>query len=164
MTSDPTAARGAVLTHLFGPCTGRSAPQPRLARHEGGRLATTPQPQSKEESSGRPSASCLPAARAAANVAELSWGDERSIEQQLHAILAAGQRQTLAELAGADLAPDGGISIDSMSAVFLYSIVYDVLARRGMPRLGANSSASDFVSTRSLARLIHRLRRVEAVA
>jgi hypothetical protein len=145
------------MRHLFGPPTARAVPQPAM-------LTTTPIVAPAAATSSVPDSRCVLAARAAANARQLAWGDEAAVERQVLAILAASQRRALTELGSHLLAADGSVAIDSMSAVFVYSIIFDILGSRAMPRLGSNSVPADFVSTRSLARLVHRLRRSESAA
>jgi hypothetical protein len=77
--------------------------------------------------------------------------------------LAASTQRTLAELGAGELARDGSLAIDSMNAVFVCRIVARVLGPWGWTRLRGNCDPRDFVSVRSVAGLITRLRR-EVVA
>jgi hypothetical protein len=84
--------------------------------------------------------------------------DVGGMEDQVLTILAAAQRRSLAELAAEQRAPDGGIMIDSMSAVFVCSIINRTLGGGVLWRLAGASQPADFVSTRALANLLYRLR------
>lgn len=77
--------------------------------------------------------------------------DVGGMEDQVLTILAAAQRRSLAELAAEQRAPDGGIMIDSMSAVFVCSIINRTLGGGVLWRLAGASQPADFVSTRALA-------------
>gem|GEM_PF-6904861 len=70
----------------------------------------------------------------------------------------------MAELVTGELAGDGSLAIDSMSAVFVCRIVSRVLGPRGWTRLRGHCDPQDFVSVRSVAGLIARLRSGAAVA
>ncbi|MGI8667495.1 MAG: hypothetical protein ACR2N4_15960 [Jatrophihabitans sp.] len=86
------------------------------------------------------------------------------IEQQVLTILTASTQRTIAELKVGELASDGSLAIDSMLAVFVCRIVARVLGPRDWTRLRGNCEPKDFVSVRSVAGVIARLRRAVVVA
>lgn len=94
----------------------------------------------------------------AADAEVLRGCDVGGMEDQILAILGASQRRSLSELVAGPRAPDGGVTIDSMSAVFVCSIINRTLGGGVLPRLAGSSQPGDFVSTRALANLLHRLR------
>jgi hypothetical protein len=89
----------------------------------------------------------------------LQTGSLTELEQQVLAILAASTQRTIAELQAGAPASDGSLAIDSMLAVFVCRIVARVLGPRGWKRLRGNCKPKDFVSVRSVAEVIARLRR-----
>jgi hypothetical protein len=93
----------------------------------------------------------------AADAEVLVAGDIDGIQGQIHEILAASQRRTLQELTASPITTDGGVLIDSMSAVFVCGVIDRVLGGGVLSRLANNSQPSDFVSTRALASLVVRL-------
>jgi hypothetical protein len=132
-----------VFAHLFGPWGATAAAtQPRLA-------------DTTEDAAPQRS---VAAAMQAADADVLRRCDVGGMEDQILAILAASQRRSLSELAAGQRAPDGGVMIDSMSAVFVCSIINRTLGGGVLPRLAGSSQPGDFVSTRALANLLHRLR------
>lgn len=139
----PTGPRADVFAHLFGPWGATAAAtQPRLA-------------DTTEDAAPQRS---VAAAMQAADADVLRRCDVGGMEDQILAILAASQRRSLSELAAGQRAPDGGVMIDSMSAVFVCSIINRTLGGGVLPRLAGSSQPGDFVSTRALANLLHRLR------
>lgn len=152
--AEPIAAERAVRrAALFGTASGgHRAVQP-IPRHR-----------SEVESSGAPVDVALAPALLAADRTVLRTGTITELEQQVLAILAASKQRSVADLQTGELARDGGLAIDSMSAVFVCRIVARVLGPREWTRLRGNCKPKDFVSTRSVAGLISRLRRAVAVA
>lgn len=100
----------------------------------------------------------------AADRAVLRTGTIAQLEHQALAILAASKQRTVAELQAGEFARDGSLAIDSMSAVFVCRIVARALGPREWTSLRGNCEPKDFVSVRSVAVLISRLRRAVAVA
>lgn len=94
----------------------------------------------------------------------LRTGTLTQLEQQVLAILAASKQRTVADLQAGDLAQDGSLAIDSMSAVFVCRIVARVLGPGGWTSLRGKCEPKDFVSVRSVAGLISKLRRAVAAA
>lgn len=139
----PTGPQGGTFTHLFGPW---------------GATAAATQPRPADTTEGVAPRRAVAAAMQAADAAVLRACDVSGIEDQIVAILAAAQRRSLAELAAGQRAPDGGITIDSMSAVFVCSIINRTLGGGVLRRLADASQPADFVSTRALANLLYRLR------
>lgn len=90
-------------------------------------------------------------------------GNLGQLEQQVIAILAASKQRTPAEIQAGELAGDGGIAIDSMSAVFVCRIVSRVLKPEEWTTLRGNCAPEDFISVTAVARLIDRLRRAKAI-
>jgi hypothetical protein len=139
--ASPARNEGSAFTRLFGSWgASRSAVPPRPAAP-----AAVP-------------VRAVAAALAAADPQALATGDMAEIQEQIHAILAASQRRSLAEFAAGPVATDGGIVIDSMSAVFACSVVNSTMGGGVLSRLAGNSRRDDFVSTRALAALLIRLR------
>jgi hypothetical protein len=152
MTEADTGQRSARRAALFGAASGRHrAVQPIPRRQQG------------VTSIRRPDELATAAAVRAADPAVLLAGTTEQVEHQVLAILAASKQRTVTDLQTGDLARDGSLAIDSMSAVFVCRIVAQVLGPRDWTRLRGNCSATDFVSTRSVASLVSRLRR-QAVA
>jgi hypothetical protein len=145
MTSSLIPTQSDTLRHLFGPCVTPAR--------------TVAQPRPPAVNAPAPVTASLPAARAAADAVTLLTGDQDQVEDQVVDILAASQRRTTGELAAEAHAPDGGIAIDSMSSVFVYSIIRRAVGTSAVPKLGKkNCEPADFLSTRALARLVCRLR------
>lgn len=94
----------------------------------------------------------------AANANVLLSGGVEQLQDQVHAILAAAQRRSLQEFAAGPVAIDGGVPIDSMSAVFVCGVVDRVLGGGVLSKLARHSRPTDFVSTRALSSLLVRLR------
>lgn len=100
----------------------------------------------------------------AADRTVLRTGTLAQLERQVLDILAASKQRTVAELQAGDLARDGSLAIDSMSAVFVCRIVARVLGPRELTKLRGNCEPKDFVSVRAVSELISRLQRAVAVA
>jgi hypothetical protein len=142
------AERLARRAALFGTASGRHRAVQPIPR----RQPDTAAPNSRDESA-------IGAAVRAAERAVLESGSVAQVERQVLAILAASTQRTIAELETGELSSDGSLAIDSMSAVFVCRIVARVLGPRGWTRLRGNCASQDFVSVRSVAGLITRLRR-----
>lgn len=153
MTEVDAAERSARRAALFGAASGRYRAVQPVPRHQTGR-----------EPAHAPNEPPMAPAVLAADRTVLHTGTVSQIEQQVLAILAASKQRTIAELQAGEVAPDGSLGIDSMSAVFVCRIVARVLGPRGWTRLRGNCEPKDFVSVRSVAGLIARLRRAVAVA
>lgn len=106
----------------------------------------------------------IAAAVAAADRAVLASGNVSQVEQQVLAILAASKQRTVADLATGELADDGSLAIDSMSAVFVCRIVARVLGQRAWTRLRGHCIPADFVSVHSVASLVCHLRKSAVAA
>lgn len=143
----PTGSQGGEFAHLFGPW---------------GATSSATQPRSAATAEGAAPRRSVAAAMQAADADVLRGCDVSGMEDQILAILAAAQRRSVAELAAGQRAPDGGITIDSMSAVFVCSIINRTLEGGVLRRLAGASQPADFVSTRTLAGLLHRLRKNQA--
>jgi hypothetical protein len=141
--SSPTVSQGDAFARLFGPWGATAA-------------ATQPQPADTREG-GAPRRS-VAAAMQAADAEVLRGCDVSEMEDQILAILAAAQRRPLSELVAGQGAPDGGVTIDSMSAVFVCSVINRTIGSGLLRRLPGASQPADFVSTRALANLLCRLR------
>lgn len=139
----PTGPQAGAFAHLFGPW---------------GATAAATQPRPADTTGGAAAQRSVAAAMQATDPDVLRGCDASGMEGQIMAILAASQRRSLSELAGGSRAQDGGVMIDSMSAVFVCSIVNRTLGSGILPRLAGSSQPADFVSTRALANLLHRLR------
>lgn len=139
----PTGPQGGAFTHLFGPW---------------GATAAATQPRPADTAEGVAPRRSVTAAMQAADADVLRVCDVSGMEDQILAILAAAQRRSLSELAAGQRAPDGGMMIDSMSAVFVCSIINHTLGGGVLRRLAGASQPADFVSTRALANLLCRLR------
>jgi len=153
MTGVDAAERSARRAALFGAASGRHRVVQPIPRH-----------QADSEAATAPVDWATAPAVLAADRAVLRTGTLTQLEQQVLAILAASKQRTVAELQAGELARDGSLAIDSMSAVFVCRIVARVLGPRGWTRLRGNCEPRDFVSVRSVAGLIGRLRRAVAVA
>lgn len=153
MTEVEAAARSARRAALFGPASGRHrAVQP------------IPRQQTDEDSARTAGEVATAPAILAAKRDALQTGSLTQLEQQVLTILAAATQRTVAELQAGELAGDGSLAIDSMLAVFVCRIVARVLGPHGWTRLRGNCEPKDFVSVRSVAGVISRLRRAGAVA
>lgn len=139
----PTGPQADTVAHLFGPW---------------GATAAATQPRPADTTGGAAPQRSVAAAMQAADADVLRDCDASGMEDQILAILAASQHRSLSELTVGQRAPDGGVMIDSMSAVFVCSIVNRTLGGGVLPRLAGRSQPADFVSTRALANLLHRLR------
>jgi len=139
----PTDQQAGAFAHLFGPWGATGA-------------ATLPR--AADTTAGAAPQRSVAAAMQAADADVLRGCDVDGMEDQILAILAASQRRSLSELAAGQRAPDGGVMIDSMSAVFACSIINRTVGGEVLPRLAGSSQPADFVSTRALANLLHRLR------
>lgn len=133
---------------LFGTASGRHRAVQPIPRQQPDATAANP-----------PAELAIAAAVLAADRAVLQSGSLAQIEDQVLAILAASTQRTMAELQSGELSTDGSLAIDSMNAVFVCRIVARVLGPRGLTRLRGNCDPKDFVSVRSVAGLITRLRR-----
>lgn len=153
MTEVDAAKRSASRTALFGTASGRHRTVQPIPRHQvGGKVAAAPV-----------DLATAPAVLAADRTV-LRTGTLAQLEQQVLAILAASKQRAVADIQTGDLAHDGSLAIDSMSAVFVCRIVARVLGPREWARLRGNCEPKDFVSVRSVAGLISRLRRAVAAA
>jgi hypothetical protein len=153
MAEIDAAVRLARRAALFGAASGRHHTLQPVPRHQAvGQSA--------------PAAVDLATAPAvlATNAAVLRTGTVSQIEGQVLAVLAASKQRTVADLQSGDLARDGSLALDSMSAVFVCRIVARVLGPRDWTSLRGNCEPKDFVSVRTVARLVSRLRRRVAVA
>lgn len=104
---------------------------------------------------------CTDAARNAANRQLLIRADEAEFARHLLEIVAAGLRRPVAEVAG-DAGEDAwSLEIDSMTAVFVCTVVADVLGPEGMCSLRGRCEPEDLSTIGSVARLLCRLRRTE---
>lgn len=148
MTEVDAAERLARRAALFGTASGRHRVVQPIPRHQPDAAAPNP-----------PDESAIAAAVLAADRAVLQSGSIVQVECQVLAILAASRHRTIAELATGEPSRDGSLAIDSMNAVFICRIVARVLGPWGWTRLRGNCDPRDFVSVRSVARLITRLRR-----
>ncbi|MGO9294188.1 MAG: hypothetical protein ACLP52_09985 [Streptosporangiaceae bacterium] len=153
MTEVNEAERLARRAALFGTASGRHRAVQPIPRHQPDAAA----PNSPDESA-------IAAAVRAADRTVLQSGSVTQVERQVLAILAASTQRTIAELETGELSRDGSVAIDSMSAVFVCRIVARVLGPWGWTRLRGNCDPRDFVSVRSVAGLITRLRRGVAAA
>jgi len=153
MTEVDASERLARRMALFGPASGRHRAVQPIPRHEPDAAA----PHVPDELG-------IAAAVGAADRNVLRSGSVAQVERQVLAILAASTQRTMAELVTGELAGDGSLAIDSMSAVFVCRIVSRVLGPRGWTRLRGHCDPQDFVSVRSVAGLIARLRSGAAVA
>jgi hypothetical protein len=153
MTGVEAAERLARRAALFGAASGRHRAMQPIPRQQAGGAATH-------------AAIDLATAPAvlAADRAMLRTGSLTQIEQQVLAILAAAKQRTVAELRAGELSEDGSLAIDSMSAVFVCRIVARVLGPHDWTSLRGNCRPRDFVSVRSIAALIRRLRRAVVAA
>jgi hypothetical protein len=142
------AERLARRAALFGTASGRHRAVQPIPRHQSDAAAPNP-----------PDVSAVAAAVQAADRAVLRSGSVAQVERQVLAILAASTQRSIAELETGELSKDGSLAVDSMSAVFVCRIVARVLGPRGWTRLRGNCNPQDFVSVRSVAGLIARLRR-----
>ena len=147
------AQRSAVRTALFGTASGRHQALQPIPRHEAG----------IEVAAAAVDLASAPAVLATDGTA-LRAGTLEQLEGQVLAILAASKQCTIADIETGDRARDGSLAIDSMSAVFVCRIVARVLGPREWPSLRGNCEPKDFVSVRSVAGLISRLRRVVTAA
>lgn len=153
MTGVDAAARSARRAALFGTASGRHRTVQPIPRHQaGGEVAAAPV-----------DLATAPAILAADRAA-LRAGTLAQLEEQVLAILAASRQRTVADIQTGDRARDGSLAIDSMSAVFVCRIVARVLGPREWTSLRRNCEPKDFLSVRSVAGLISRLRRAVAVA
>lgn len=141
--ASPTDDQGAIFARLFGSLGATQAALP---------------PQAPPRTSTRVPVRATAAALRAANAQVLQVCDVDGMQDQIHAILAASQRRSLTEFAGGPVASDGGIVIDSLSAVFVCSIINRIVGGGVLSRLARNSRPEDLVSTRALAALLVRLR------
>ncbi len=148
MTEADAAERLARRVALFGTASGRHRAVQPIPRHQPDAAA----PNSPDELA-------IAAAVRAADRTVLQSGSVAQVERQVLAILAASTQRTIAELETGELSRDGSLAIDSMNAVFVCRIVARRLGPRGWTRLRGNCDPQDFVSVRSVARLITRLRR-----
>ena len=148
MAEVEVAERLARRAALFGTASGRHRAMQPISRHQPDAAA----PNSPDESA-------VAAAVRAADRAVLQSGSVAQVERQVLAILAASTQRSIAELETGEVARDGSLAIDSMNAVFVCRIVARVLGPRGWTRLRGNCDPQDFVSVRSVAGLIARLRR-----
>jgi hypothetical protein len=133
---------------LFGAASGRHRAVQPIPRRQQDAAASNP-----------PDELAIAAAVRVADRTVLQSGSVDQAERQVLAILAASKHRTIAELQTGELSSDGSLAIDSMNAVFVCRIVGRVLGPRGWTRLRGNCVPQDFVSVRSVARLIIRLRR-----
>lgn len=145
--------RRAKRAALFGTGSGRHRTVQPIPRH-----------QASEKVRAAPVDFANAPAVLAADRTVLRTGNLAQLEQQVLAILAAAKHRTVANLQEGDLATDGSLAIDSMSAVFVCRVVARVLGPREWTTLRGNCEPKDFVSVRSVATLISRVRRVIAVA
>jgi len=148
MTEADAAERLARRVALFGTASGRHRAVQPIPRHQ--LDATAP---------NSPDELAIAAAVRAADRTVLQSGSVAQVERQVLAILAASTQRTIAELETGELSRDGSLAIDSMNAVFVCRIVARRLGPRGWTRLRGNCDPRDFVSVRSVAGLITRLRR-----
>jgi hypothetical protein len=141
MEQFPSEADIQAFARIFGPSVAPMPPQPVVNR-------------------GLPSVEipCTEAARQAADPDLLASGSEVEVGRHLLEIVAAGLRRPVAEI-GDDDQLDGDIEIDSMTAVFVCTVVADVLGPEGMLNLRGNCRPGDLASLGTLARLVCRLRR-----
>lgn len=153
MTGVDSAGRSARRAALFGAASGRHRAMQPVPRH-----------QADGDAARGPVDLAMAPAVLAADRTVLRTGSVSQLEQQVLAILAASKQRTVAELQDGEVAVDGSLAIDSMSAVFVCRIVARVLGPQGWTRLRGNCEPRDFVSVHSVARLISRLRRAVAVA
>lgn len=146
----PTDGQAATFARLFGSWESpRSTPPP----------PCPPEPAPTEEEQPPPTTQrAVAAAMRAADADVLRSGDADQIQDQIHVILAASQRRSLLEFTAGPLVSDGGVLIDSMSAVFACGIIDRTLGGGVLAHLANNSRPGDFVSTRALATLVVRLR------
>lgn len=148
MTEVDRAERLARRAALFGTASGRHRAVQPIPRHQPDAAAPK-----------APGESAVAAAVRAADRAVLQSGSVAQVERQVLAILAASTQRSIAELETGELSRDGSLAIDSMNAVFVCRIVARVLGPWGWTRLRGNCDPRDFVSVRSVAELIARLRR-----
>lgn len=130
------------MVHLFGSCAAPSSPQPAV-----------PMPAQQ----GQP---CAAAARAAADASVLANGTCADVQWEVLRIVAAGQRRPVDEIADGPDGESGDVELDSMTAVFAFSVIADILGPERMAALRGNCEPNDLTSTRSVAQLVCRLRRV----
>jgi hypothetical protein len=104
------------------------------------------------------------AALLAADRTTLLTGSLAQLEQQVVEILAASKQRSVADLLLGEASADGSLAIDSMSAVFVCRIVERVGGPGGWTKLRGNCEPKDFVSVRSVALLVGRLRRAAVAA
>jgi hypothetical protein len=153
MTEVDVAERLARRAALFGTASGRHRVVQPILRHLPDAAGANP-----------PDGSAIAAAVRAADRAVLQSGSVAQVERQVLAILAVSRHRTIAELGTGELSRDGSLAIDSMNAVFVCRIVARVLGPWGWTRLRGNCDPRDFVSVRSVAGLITRLRRAAVAA
>ena|SRR6266487_1308490 len=151
MTEVDLAERLARRATLFGTASGRHRAVQPIPRH---------QPDAPNSRDGL----AIAAAVRATDRAVLQSGSVSQVERQVLAILAASTQRPIVELGTGEPSRDGSLAIDSMNAVFVCRIVARVLGPQGWTRLRGNCDPRDFVSVRSIAGLIARLRREVAAA
>jgi hypothetical protein len=153
MTEVNAANRSARRAALFGTASGRHRAVQPIPRHRAG-----------DEVAAAPVDLATAPAVLAADRAVLRTGTVAELEQQVLAVLAASKQRAVADIQTGNVAQDGSLAIDSMSAVFVCRIVARVLGPREFTSLRGNCEPKDFVSVRAVAGLISRLRRAVAVA
>jgi hypothetical protein len=132
------------FARIFGPAVGPMPAQPAVSPAQGD--AQPP---------------CAAAARSAANRQLLISADESEVARHLLEIVAAGLRRPVAEIAGDAGQPAWSLEIDSMTAVFVCTVVADVLGPDGMSSLRGQCEPGDLATIGSVARLLCGLRRTE---
>jgi hypothetical protein len=99
------------------------------------------------------------------NVAVLTTGSEADVESHVLDLVAASLRRPVSDILGEQEYVEGlEVALDSMTAVFVCTIIADALGPQQMRGPRGNCQPNDFASTATVARLVCRLRRVRVPA
>lgn len=142
MAEAPAGSALRNLNHLFGP----SASVPTALPPQPAAVVDTQHPGATE------------AVLSILDVAVLTSGTEVNVERHILDLVAAGLRRPVDEITGEDYVDGMEIALDSMTAVFVCSVIADALGPSQMRALRGNCQPNDFSTTRSVAQLVCRLR------
>ncbi|PZT90726.1 MAG: hypothetical protein DI630_30480 [Gordonia sp. (in: high G+C Gram-positive bacteria)] len=142
MAEAPAGSALQNLNHLFGP----SASVPTALPPQPAAVADTQHPGATE------------AVLSILDVAVLTGGTEVNVERHILDLVAAGLRRPVDEITGEEYVEGTEIALDSMTAVFVCTVIVDALGRNQIRTLRGNCRPNDFSSTRSVAQLVCRLR------
>lgn len=92
------------------------------------------------------------------DVAVLTSGTEAEVERHILDLVAAGLRRPVDEITGEEYIDGVDVALDSMTAVFVSSVIVDALGPNQIRDPRRNCQPNDFTSSRSVAQLVCRLR------